>query len=431
MISSIKLKLISIAEIAHLRIFGHEMSDEMRGFLKNLSWSFFGGFIAAGIMFALAIIAGRWLGPVEYGKYNLVLLIAQFFTIPMLLGMDISVLQKIVKAGDSNKRKELISSSLLFVLVLMSIVSISLFLNREFLANIFSTKVDLVFVAVVFSIALVLKMLLDGIIKGLYFFKFQAIIKIAEAIVAILIFFALHLIFKNYLQLAFSLIIAGLVVSILYAFKLKTFFGKLSTESIKKLLRYSKFVFVGSLISIIIGYGDRFVVNKYFGVEELGIYSAYYTATILVAGQFISIISNVFFAMVAKVEEKRILLKKIDKMLLVGIAPATFAMFVIGFVVLKLFGSAYKASVLVLFLFGFVATLQFFVSFYANMVNSHSEKTYFWGLSLFSIRTFFYVVYILILIKFSLISIPTILFGLVMNYVVDIFNLRYIIKKYA
>jgi hypothetical protein len=118
-------------------------------------------------------------------------------------------------------------------------------------------------------------------------------------------------------------------------------------------------------------------------------------------------------------------------MLLVGIAPATFAMFVIGFVVLKLFGSAYKASVLVLFLFGFVATLQFFVSFYANMVNSHSEKTYFWGLSLFSIRTFFYVVYILILIKFSLISIPTILFGLVMNYVVDIFNLRYIIKKYA
>lgn len=40
MINNLKLKLITLTEAVHRRVFGHEMSDEMRKFLKNLSWSF-------------------------------------------------------------------------------------------------------------------------------------------------------------------------------------------------------------------------------------------------------------------------------------------------------------------------------------------------------------------------------------------------------
>jgi len=431
MIKKLKNKLILLVEIVHRRIFGHEMSEKMREFLKNLSWSFFGGVMAAGIMFVVNIFAGRFLGPVEYGKYNLILLMSQFFIIPMIFGMDVSVLRKIAKAEDENETRRLLSGAVFFVGTLTLIVAATVFLNVEFVSNIFSAKSSFVFIAIIFSIVLTLKTLFDGIIKGLYFFKLQSVIRSIEALITALIFFVLYIVLKNYLSLIYSAIVAGLFVSIVYAFKLKHFFEKPDIDSIKKLLKYSRFVIASSLVAIIMGYGDRFVVNKYFGTEELGIYSAYYAATILVAGQFISIITNVFFAMVAKIEEKNILLKKIDRMLVIGMIPITAAIFIGGFIILKLFGNAYKSDILILILFSVIAALQFFVSFYANIVNVHSEKTYFWGLLLFFVRTLFYVIYILILIKLNVVSVLAILIGMIINYIVDIFNLRYIIKKYA
>jgi hypothetical protein len=135
--------------------------------------------------------------------------------------------------------------------------------------------------------------------------------------------------------------------------------------------------------------------------------------------------------MIAKVKEKKLILIKIDKMLGIGIIPMTLLMSLIGFFVLKLFGSSYQINFLILFLFGFISALQFFVSFYANMVNVHSKKTYFWGLILFSLRALLYLAYIIALIFFGKITIPAILMGLVFNYIFDIINLRYIIKKYA
>ena len=94
---SIKQRLFQIAEIIHLRVFGHAMSDEMRKFLGNLSWSFFGGIIAAGATFTVNIVAGRLLGPEEYGKYSLVFLISQIFLIPMIFGMDTAIARTISK----------------------------------------------------------------------------------------------------------------------------------------------------------------------------------------------------------------------------------------------------------------------------------------------------------------------------------------------
>jgi hypothetical protein len=36
MIENLKLQLITLTEAVHVRVFGHEMSDEMRKFLKKI-----------------------------------------------------------------------------------------------------------------------------------------------------------------------------------------------------------------------------------------------------------------------------------------------------------------------------------------------------------------------------------------------------------
>lgn len=434
MISSveIKQKLFRIAEIIHLRVFGHEMGEEMRKFLGHLSWSFFGGMIAASIMFVVNILAGRWLGPEEYGKYNLIFLMAQLFLIPMILGMDVAVSRSVAKSnGDNTKIQRLVSSAIYLVIFSIFVSSVMLYVWKDSVAGVFFASSNMVLFAILFSIAVVLKTLFDGIIKGIHLFRFQAIVRIIEAIIGTIVFLGSYFILRNHLSLVLSIAVPAIFVFSIYAFRLRKFFGVYDFESIKTLFRYARFVIIGALISLILGYGDRFVINRYLGIQDLGLYSAYYTATILIFGQFLSIVTNVFFPMIAQVGEKRGIMKKLDKLSILGILPSIAVISIIGYTILKLFGSAYVIQPIVLVLFGTVATLQFFISFYANIVNAHSETTYFRGLAFFAVRACVYAFYILILILMQEVTIPAILIGLVVNYVVDIFNLRYIIKKYS
>ncbi len=433
-ISSVKIrrKLFQVVETIHARVFGNEMGMEMREFLSNLSWSFFGGVIAAATMFAVNILAGRWLGPEEYGKYNLIFLMAQVFFIPMILGMDIAV-ARAISIADTNKERieRIITGSVFVVLCSIAVTVPLLFFGSDHVSDFFSATSGTVLVAMFFAVAITLKALFDGAVRGLHLFRFQAMTRMFEGTVAMAIFLVVFFLLRDHLSLIFSVAISALLVSLIYAIKIRASFSKFSSASVRELLRYAKFVVVGSVITLILGYGDRYVVNRYLGIEELGIYSAYYTATILVVGQFIAIFSNVFFPMIAKIGEKQEIMKKLDHLVLIGIIPAVAGILMVGFLILKLFGSAYVVDPLTLLLFGVVAALQFFVSFYAGMVNAHDEQTYFWGLAFFAMRATIYTLYIIVLITTDSVTILAILAGLAINYVVDMFNLRYIIKKYA
>jgi len=72
MISKIKKGIVSIAEVVHLKLFQHEMSDQMIIFLRHLSWSVAGGISASAIMMIFNIYAGRLMGPEEFGKFSLI-----------------------------------------------------------------------------------------------------------------------------------------------------------------------------------------------------------------------------------------------------------------------------------------------------------------------------------------------------------------------
>lgn len=433
-IASTRKKFFRVAEIIHLRIFGHEMGAEMRKFLGHLSWSFFGGVIAAAIMFAVNIIAGRWLGPEEYGKYSLVFLLSQIFLIPMVFGMDMAISRAISKRahhGLADVQRD-VSSAFWLVLLSMGLFSLILVIGKSFFAGIFATTINIVIFGLLLSLVLALKTFLDGIVRGLQLFQFQAKVRIFEASFSVAVFFGAYSFLKSYVSIALAFVFAGAIVVFRYLFCFRRLiFSIPNSTSLKGLLSYSKFVVGSALVTLVVGYGDRFVVNKYFGTEELGLYSAYYAATIFVIGQITVIMSNVFFPVIAKIKEKVLIVKKIDRLVFFGFIPSVFLLFFVGLAVLTLFGPAYKINILVLSLFSVVATLQFFVAFYGNMVAAHSKKTYFLGLKFYFFRACAYIGYIIILVAMDLLSVQTILLGLIMNYAVDGAGLRYILKKYC
>jgi len=98
MISIAKRKLMSIAEIIHLRIFGHEMSEEMRKFIGNLGISFFGGAISSVLLFSVSVLAGRFLGPVEYGKYALYVALFSFLAIFLSFELETTIVRIVARA---------------------------------------------------------------------------------------------------------------------------------------------------------------------------------------------------------------------------------------------------------------------------------------------------------------------------------------------
>lgn len=436
MISSVLVtqKIYRLVGIVHLRLFGHEMGQEMRKFLENLSWSFFGGVIAASVTFAVNIIAGRLLGPEEYGKYSLVFLISQIFLIPMIFGMDMAISRVISKEAFQkveNIRKN-ISSAFWFVffISMLSLIVATFFDN--FFSGIFSTTSDIVLFGVLLSFILGIKNFLDGIARGFQLFNFQAKLRIFEGLFVAVAFFVIYTVFGTYTSVASAFILAGVLIVFWYLLRFREFIVSVpNLISLKSLLHYSKFVVASALVTLVVGYGDRFVVNKYFGPEELGLYSAYYAATIFVIGQMTVIMNNVFFPVVSKTEKKILIMKKVDKLVRFGSAPVFLGVFLVGFLVLSLFGSEYELDFFVLSLFSIVAVSQFFVAFYGNIVAAHSPETYFLGLKFYFIRACVYTGYIVILVLTNTLSVQAILLGLVVNYIVDGFNLRYILKKYC
>jgi len=116
MFEILKQKSIPIVESLHRRIFGHEMSEEMRKFLGNLSISFFGGAFYSVLLFIVSILAGRFLGPIDYGKYALYVSLFSFFTIFLSFGLETTIIRLAAKA-DADMRKKIISTFIFFFFV--------------------------------------------------------------------------------------------------------------------------------------------------------------------------------------------------------------------------------------------------------------------------------------------------------------------------
>jgi O-antigen/teichoic acid export membrane protein len=78
-------------------------------------------------------------------------------------------------------------------------------------------------------------------------------------------------------------------------FSLKNFFFTWSNETFRALLNYGKIVFLATLFGIVFGSLDKMAIAHYLSLSDLGVYSAYYTASFLVVTQIGALFDNVFF----------------------------------------------------------------------------------------------------------------------------------------
>ena len=378
MISFFKIKLIRIAEILHLRIFGHEMSEEMRKFLGHLSWSFFGGTIAAGIMFASNILAGRILGPEEYGKYSFIVAFSAVAVLFMTLGIDVTTLHYVAKKNN-NERNKYFSTSFFIVLILATICFFVLFLFAEIISKKLNVVEDVYFFAILFTFILALKNLFDSYLRGMNLFEKQAIAKVAEAItVGIFFIFSYFLLSKDIDYRAYvGSLIAGAVFLVMLIFistknylRLKSF----SLAALKEVFFYGLFVFLGGIAATLLFSFDKILINKFLGGVQLGIYNAYFISSMAIVTQFTAIFLNVFFPMASSIKDKKEIFKKINRLSLFLLIPTFLISCVIIRISLLLFGQQYPTDWVLIWKFSMLSLLYAYFTILWWFISSYGVK---------------------------------------------------------
>jgi O-antigen/teichoic acid export membrane protein len=370
--SFVKNKMISITNTLHFKIFGHEMSPTMRNFLKNISWSFVGIIFNSGLLFILNVIAGRLLGPGGYGKYNLVLTIANILCVFVLLAMDIVSIKFISSSTNEQVKREYLSNSLLVVICSsVSVFLIAIVFYRK-VAMLLSVENALMLISVAYAILLGYKGLLDGFIRSYLLFKFQTFVKIIESVVVALFFVIAFFFFKRatYFAYVLSIISGMLFLVIIYLWKIKKYITHFDKNKLLHVLPYAKSSIFMVAVIIFTTSIDKIFVAMYLGERELGVYSAYLTATTAFIAQLIVLLDNVFLPMVNSENNKDIIIKKIDRLAMFFALPAIASIFFISSAVLYLFGKDYNIHFSYVIVFSVAAYLQMFYSIYRSIIMS-------------------------------------------------------------
>ena len=429
MISTVKKGIVAVAEILHLKLFQHEMSDQMRKFLRHLSWSILGGISASAVMMAVNIIAGRLMGPDEYGKYSLLLTLAQMIIIPMLFGLDVSTVIAISKSEGIQEKKSNISSSLYFVIVSGLILSILFIISSPYLSRWSSMGMTFYNTVFIFAIVTGLKNILDSFIRGLHLFKYQFYGKIGEVVFVSLSFFLFFGLEKkhDYFNYILSLGVGIFFLIVYYLKRILPYLSSFDVESLKKQLSLAKILVIGTVLGIGFNSIDKLIVAKYLSLVDLGIYSAYYMVSINLVAQLIQMFINVFLPSISGIDNDNFV-KKIDKVYSLGFLPVFISLVGIIFVAIKLFGDKYGLNFGLVISFSLLSTLQIYLTINSTIITAISKETYKRYLLYLNSVNFIHIIVYILMIVFHAVSVQLILILYIINVIILIIIQKRLIR---
>lgn len=224
--------------------------------------------------FTVSVVLSRTLGPAGKGEYDVIINFTFIIRLLSLLGLDIAAAHFI---GSDNSGREIVS----FNIFVIGIISTILFtVGSLFFWGIVPLKYTLVNYVFIATVPFSGLTLISGfILLGKGRITNYNILENARNIFYLLVLTFVFLLFGlNYKNIALSYFFA-----ILLTFKIGLFFlykhnlfhirrRSFSIEYIKKLLNFSKYPYIGGLLSFLVYRFDVFIVYRFLGDRATGIY---------------------------------------------------------------------------------------------------------------------------------------------------------------
>lgn len=351
-------KTLRLINIIYTKIFHEEVSPEIEKFIKNLSYVGIGTIIASVFTFSYNILAGRWLGPSEYGSFTLVQSVAMFLYIPMLLGFHTAMVKYNAEKIDFPRQRCIISTTYILVL-LFTVVSLLIYFvfSKEIMA-IFSISSEIFYFAVLFAVLFVFYTLTTETLRSLHMIQAYSRLKPVFSGILFISFLFFVLIYKDvsFRSPLFSMLLAyGVTGGVLLAFLKNYLKLELNKEWVKKLHYYSVYSLLGGISYIVYSNIDKIMINYYLATSEVGIYKAYYYSFTSVLLLISTIFITVFFPFASSCKDKISLFNKINRTSLIFVLISFPIALISGSLILSIYGQNYYLNSVPTLLFSFLA----------------------------------------------------------------------------
>jgi O-antigen/teichoic acid export membrane protein len=368
--------LRKVALCAYEVIFHNKASDAVENFIDHLCYLTFGFGAAYVFGFAFQILAGRILGPVEYGKYALVQSIAMFLYIPMNLGVTTALIKYNAEKNDPERQRKIISTSFLMILLSSIISTAVLFFMIKPLSKIFDVSFELFALSVTFALFYNLFLSATSILRSIHEMRKLSIFQSFYGFFTL--FFLCTFLFVRYLNfetLVYASCASYFIIFILTMASVRELIVfRVDKVWFRKLMKYALYGIIGGIAGAFYLSFNKILISHYLAMREVGIYSAYYASFVTLPTFFLSVFNTVFFPTASRYANKENIFKKINKLMLYLVGLGIPLVTVLGFVTLGLYGRSYRMDFALGITFALSGLLIFIDSIYGWLMNAVGDK---------------------------------------------------------
>lgn len=320
----------------------HERTG-LPAFLSGLGW--------IGLLYGLAkastlltqIAAGRWLGPEEYGRANLVLAASAYLQIAPMLGFPTAMGKFLAAEQDEARRARFVSTALLAFAAWTLLCLPAMGAAHHALSRGLNLPESLFIPSLVLATANAMYVVVASPLLGLRRFAHRGLVEAVYGLSAPLALLAAGAALGTDHRALIAALSAGFILGSLYALWCQRHYLRLAFEPkiLTVVWRYAAVASLNLLAVACVLAPARFILHACRGAEEVGLFSAYFTATIQVALALLYMLQSVIVPMASDARGQRETWDLVRRWAAPGLAGA-WAFFLAGLVAaLAVFGRRY------------------------------------------------------------------------------------------
>jgi O-antigen/teichoic acid export membrane protein len=359
------------------RVLGEEMGPEAKTFLRHLYFVTIGSGVAALLTFAFGVFGGRILGPDAYGQFALVASAADFMQIPMILGFSTAMIRFMSATPQAERQSGIAATAYLLIMVCAATASVVLLLFRNQLASLLAVPVGLYYFAVALAVMNVFWVAIASTQRGMGRMKAYAVVQPIYGVILLAGFFLFASSgMRSFKTMAFSQALAYLLAGIISLISLGSRHLRVAFDrpTAATLSRYAFFALFAGMFSAIYTNVGKILISRYMTLADVGIYSAYYSPSLNVAALLFITFNSVFFPAASRYRDKGAIFRKVDRLIPYMIIIGTPTVFVLEFVILKLYGGKYPLDPVLMLVFAVTAILIVWYGICASTFNSEGLR---------------------------------------------------------
>jgi len=294
------------------------MTLEMNTFIESMFFVFIATGIAKSLTLIMNYFGGRILGPGLYGEYTLIISVAAFLVIPIGLGILGGITKTLAETQSYSRQRKIVSTASIYLIGTLIVMTAIYLIFYKQIANAIHIGNNLFILAILFALVNVGASLIGSILLGLHKQKTWAYMTAISNLIAFCIFIIAVLSINNSLLIIYvPTSVAFFLFSIIGFLLLKKYIFplKFNRPIFKETFNYGIYHFFIIIANTVLGNVDKVMLGFMIDAVSVGLYQAYYLSSIMIMGVLSGVFVQVFFPTAVKLQDKKGILKKINKMI--------------------------------------------------------------------------------------------------------------------